>query len=133
MDIFLAKVCFSVLTIFCWVKLQVSRSHLRWQEAPCSSTESGKNILQSCHWLYVAETQATVWPGLLASFNRKEACSSINSANTIRWYFDFRVLSVTRNLLETKPTKKKDFIKNKIMKQSCNIQRLKALEKPSHS
>jgi len=28
---------------------------------------------------------------------------------------------------------KKDFIKNKIMKQSCNIQRLKALEKPSHS
>lgn len=62
---------------------------------------SGKNIPESCHWLYSEETQAIVWPVLLASFNRKEACSSIHSANTIRWYFDFKILSVTGNVLET--------------------------------
>lgn len=66
---------------------------------------SGKNIPESCHWLYTEETQATVWPVLLASFNRKEACSSINSANTIKWYF--KILSVAVNLLETKIQKKK--------------------------
>lgn len=68
---------------------------------------SGKNIPESCHWLYTEETQATVWPVLLASFNRKEACSSINSANTIRWYFNFKILSVTRDLLGTKIHNKK--------------------------
>ena len=64
-----------------------------------------KKIPESCHWLYAEETQATVWPVLLASFNRKEACSSINSAKTIRWYF--KIPSVTGNLLETKIHKKK--------------------------
>lgn len=68
---------------------------------------SGKHIPESCHWLYTEETQATVWPVLLASFNRKEAWSSINSANTIMWYFDFKMLSVAGSLLETKIHKKK--------------------------
>lgn len=48
---------------------------------------SGKNIPESCPWLCTEETQASVWPDLLASLNRKEACRFINSANTIRWYF----------------------------------------------
>lgn len=112
---FKLKHSFPAWTILCWVRLQVSRSHLRWQGAPCSLMGSGKNIPQSCHWLRTAETQATVWPGLLASFNRKEACSSINSANTIRWYLDFQILSVTGNLLETQ-VHNKNLIKSKIIK-----------------
>jgi len=67
---------------------------------------SGKNIPKSCHWLYTEETQATVWPVLLDSFNRKKARSSINSANTIRWYFSFKIRAVAGNLLETKIYKK---------------------------
>lgn len=76
---------------------------------------SGKNIRQGCHWLRSAETQAKVWPGLLASFDRKEACSSINSANTIRWYLDFQILSVAGNLLETEACNK-NLIKSKRIK-----------------